>query len=157
MTELVLKKGDIAVATLRTPAALAGLAAQWPPDRLCVLELDVTRAEDVARAFAEAKRAFGRIDVVFNNAGIVLVGEVEGTPDRAARDLFEVNFWGAATVSREAVRFFREENNPPGGRLLQNSSVAGYNATPVYGFYAASCVARLSFSLPGFSLLKTGR
>jgi len=68
--------------------------------------MDVSKPQDITDAFAQAEIHFGRIDVVFNNAGYAIMGEVEGTPDDQARALFEVNFWGAVNVSKEAVRFF---------------------------------------------------
>ncbi len=54
------------------------------------------------------------IDVVFDNAGYGLIAEVKGTTEDRARIMFDVNFWGATNVSREAVRFFREVNKPAG-------------------------------------------
>ncbi|PCH43483.1 NAD(P)-binding protein, partial [Wolfiporia cocos MD-104 SS10] len=145
MTESVLRHGDIVVATLRKPEVLAQLSAQYPPQRLLVLQLDVSKSDQIVEAFRSAKEAFrsakeafGRIDVVFNNAGFYIVSEIEGTPDDIARTIFEVNFWGAVNVSREAIRFFREVNIPPGGRLLQNSSMFGYAATPILGYYSAT-------------------
>ena len=77
-------------------------------ERLLVLKLDVTKQQDIIDAFQKAKEVFGRVDVVFNNAAYGVLAEVEGTPDDAARAVFDVDFWGAANVSREAVRFFRE-------------------------------------------------
>ncbi|PCH43825.1 NAD(P)-binding protein [Wolfiporia cocos MD-104 SS10] len=141
MTETVLRRGGIAVATLRKPTALSDLAAEYPPDRLLLVQLDVTKPDQVTAAFAQAKRAFGRIDVVFNNAGAALFAETEGTPEEAARALFEVNFWGAANVSREAVRFFRDENKPAGGIILQNTSMACFGNIPLIGYYTATKLA----------------
>ena len=138
MTEIVLKNGDIAVATLRTPAALDPLVALYPATQLLVLQLDVNDHDAVVHAFARAQEAFGRIDVVFNNAGRGLVGDMEITPHEAARALFDVNFWSAAAVTREAIRVFREVNQPRGGRLLQMSSVTGIAGTPCASFYSAS-------------------
>lgn len=138
ITELALQSGDIAIATLRSPAALADLASQYGPDKLLILRLDVSKPDEIREAFAKAKEAFGRIDVVFNNAGSGLMSEVEGTPDDVARAMFEVNFWGAANVSQEAVRFFREINVPAGGRLLQVSSSGGVQGLPAIGYYCAS-------------------
>ena len=103
-----------------------------------MLKLDVTRPEEIKAAFRAAKDAFGRIDVVFNNAGYSLLGEAEATPDAPARKVFEVVFWGAVHVSQEAVRFFREENSPPGGHLVQNSAAGGLVAVPTLGFYIAA-------------------
>lgn len=123
---------------------LAELAAQYPSSQLLVLKMDVTEAEDVSKAFADAKAHFGRIDVVFNNAGLGHMGELEGTPEEFARAVLEVNFWGAVKVTKEAVRFFREENNPQGGLLLQNSSMMGLIASQCTPFYVAAKWGALS-------------
>ncbi|KAI0370711.1 NAD-P-binding protein [Pilatotrama ljubarskyi] len=141
-----LEAGDKVVATLRKPSALADLTSKYPASRLRVLKLDVTQPAEIESAFAEAKAAFGRIDVVFNNAGYVALGELEATPDDVARPLFEVNFWGAVHVSQRAVKFFREENTPQGGLLLQNSAMAGLAGAPAIGFYVAT-----KFALEGFT------
>jgi len=146
MTELVLRNGDIAIATLRKPAMLDSLVAQYPPTQLLVLELDVSKPEEITRAFSRSQEVFGRIDVVFNNAGYGVVGEMESCPDAAVRAMFDVLFWGAVDVTREAIKFFREVNRPMGGRLLQNSSVAGLTCLPMSSFYSAA-----KHALEGFS------
>ncbi|KAG1810556.1 uncharacterized protein BJ212DRAFT_1570059 [Suillus subaureus] len=146
MTELLLNKGDKVIATLRRPDALSDLSAQFPSSQLLVLQLDVTNSAEVSAAFARAKEAFGRIDVVFNNAGQCVTGELESLSEEEARQMFEVNFWGAMHVSKEAVKFFREMNKPIGGRLLQVSSRLGLVGGPANAFYSAS-----KFALEGLS------
>lgn len=136
ITEYALEKGDRVVATLRKPEVLSELAAKYP-ERLLVLRLDVTKSAEVTAAFATSREKFGRIDVVVNNAGVGLLSEVEGTTDSTARGLFEVNFWGASHITREAVRSFREENNPMGGRVLQMSSLSGVSSSPGSVYYCA--------------------
>ncbi|KAH9840864.1 uncharacterized protein C8Q71DRAFT_741872 [Rhodofomes roseus] len=138
MTELVLEKGDIVIATLRKPEVLADLTAKYSSDKLLIVKLDVSKPEEVKVAFAEAVAKFGRIDVVYNNAGFGILAEVEGTPEEQARAMFDVNFFGAANVSKEAVRVFRDVNQPQGGRLLQMSSMAVYGNSPGIGYYGAS-------------------
>ena len=138
MTEYVLEQGDVAIATLRTPSALETLRVQWPESKLIILKLDVTKREDINAAMEQVKVRVGRIDFVFNNAGYGLMSEVEGTPEDAARAMFEVNFWGAAYVAREAVKFFRDVNQPPGGTLLNVSSYMGLVPQPLMGYYVAS-------------------
>ncbi|KAJ7465266.1 NAD(P)-binding protein [Mycena latifolia] len=133
-----LENGDKCVATLRKPEAIADFAAKYTKEQLLVVKLDVTKREEVVAAFTVAKKAFGRIDIVFNNAGVGALGEIEGTSEELARSLFEVNFWGAVNVTKQAVSFFREENKPPGGLLINMSSMYGIDAPPLAGFYGAT-------------------
>ncbi|KAF7795784.1 hypothetical protein EIP86_006951 [Pleurotus ostreatoroseus] len=137
-TEHVLAQGDIAVATLRKPEELDDLKAKYGADKLLVLKLDVTKTNEISQAFQKAIDVFGRIDVVFNNAGFGVFAEVEGSTDEAVRSLFDTNFFGAMNVSREAVRVFRDVNKPIGGRLLITSSVAGLSPVPIIGYYAGT-------------------
>ena len=132
MVEVALDKGDIVVATARKPASLDDLVQQHSEkDRLLVLPLDVTQPENVIDAFAEATRTFGHIDIVLNNAGFGHPGELEGMEESKARAILETNFWGAISVTKEAVRCFRETNPPgAGGRLIQMSSYSGLVGLP---------------------------
>ncbi len=137
--ETALANGDNVVATLRKPEVLKELQDRTPADRLVVLKLDVTKEDEILNAFTKAKEKFGRVDVVYNNAGYVAATVIEAMPNDAARALFETNFWGSTRVSQEAVRFFREENpKGAGGRLIVISSLAGLNAYAGVGFYSAS-------------------
>lgn len=144
MTEFVLKKGDVAVATLRTPEALSDLVALYP-SHLLVIPLDVTRTSDIKAAFKKATETFGRIDVVFNNAGVFQGGEAEAIPEEEARKSFDVNFWGAANVSIEAIRVFREVNKPLGGRLLNLSSTTAFAPMPGQPYYVAAKSGTIHF------------
>ncbi|KAH9850966.1 NAD-P-binding protein [Lenzites betulinus] len=135
----VLSKGDIAIATLRKPEVLADLQSQYPKERLVVLKVDVTSRTEIAAAFAKAKQAFGRLDVVVSNAAYSILGEIESTPDDVARALFDTNFWGSVYVIQEAIKFFREVNAPgKGGRIIQLSSILGLVGFPASGYYSAS-------------------
>lgn len=140
MTELLLKSGNRVIATLRRKEALCDLAEQYPSSQLLIVQTDVVKTSEVVAAFAKAKEVFGRVDVVFNNAGMAILGEMESMSDEDARQIFEVNFWGASNVTREAIRMFREVNKPIGGRLLQVSSVLGLHGRAAASYYAASLV-----------------
>lgn len=152
MTEYLLSNGDTVIATLRNPSAISHLSSKYPSSHLDVVQLDVSQRAQVTAAFAHVKEKFGRLDVVFNNAGVNILGEVESLMGNEgymedAKKAFDTNFWGAAYVSGEAVKFFREVNpNGYGGRLLQTSSTLGVNGRPCAGFYAAS-----KHALDGFS------
>ncbi|KAI8977811.1 NAD-P-binding protein [Trametes punicea] len=112
-----LEHGDNFVATLRKPDALSDLILRYEGARLLFLPLD--------HAFHAARGALGCVDIVFNKAGYVVLGESEAVPEDTARAMFEVNFWGAVRVSLKAVCFFREEKWPKGGLLIQNSATIG--------------------------------
>ncbi|KAG2063022.1 NAD(P)-binding protein [Suillus decipiens] len=150
MTEYALNQGDIIVATLRKPQALSDLAARYPADKLLVLKVDVMKQEDINEAFARTSLTFGRLDAVFNNAGYGFVTEVESTPADKACEIFETNFWGVANVSRTAVKFFREVNEPgKGGIILQNSSVTGFYAPPGMALEGFSDKKKICIIEPG--------
>ncbi|CAK5267247.1 unnamed protein product [Mycena citricolor] len=141
MAQTALAKGDNVVATLRNPQVLEDLAAKYDKDRLLVLELDVTKIGDIAAAFGAAKECLPLNDTsfqVFNNAGSGMIAEVEGTNEQKARDLFDINFWGAFNVARQSVAFMRDVNNPRGGLLMNMSSMYGIDAPPGIAIYSAA-------------------
>jgi len=91
MVEEVLHNGEIVVATLRKPSVLDDLTAKYPSTQLLVLPLDVTNEAQVKSVFAQAKDAFGHVDVVYNNAAQIIFQELEGTPlDRAKAEVFDI-------------------------------------------------------------------
>ncbi|RPD56679.1 NAD-P-binding protein [Lentinus tigrinus ALCF2SS1-7] len=149
LVQLALEKGEIVLATARSPAPLEDLTEKYSSTRLLVLPLDITQPDQVRAVFSRGMEAFGRIDVVVNNAGCTALGEVELMDEARGRDVLETNFWGTLRVTREAVRFFREENPPGlGGRLLQMSSFLGLTGSSGSGagFYVAS-----KFALEGIT------
>jgi len=144
VTEAALKRGDNVVATLRKPSALDDLVASTPSSQLLVIKCDVSITSDIHAAFAQGLAKFGSIEIVINNAGYGIVGEAESTPNEAARTMFDVNFWGAADVSREAVRVFRDVNGKEkGGWLFNVSSIAGLTGFAVIPYYSARSVFAL--------------
>ena len=138
LTTHVLEQGDIVIATVRKPETLQQLLQTWTQGQLLVLKVDVSSPDDIKDAFRTAEIRFGRIDVVYNNAGFSVMGELESTPEEEARKMFDVNVWGAINVAREAVRFFRDVNKPQGGRLWSVTSAAGLLPIPAFGYYCAS-------------------
>ena len=138
LTTYALEQGDIVIATVRKPETLKHLLQVWTKGQLLILKVDVSNPDDIKDAFRTTEIRFGRIDVVYNNAGSSLMGELESTPEEEARKMFEVNFWGAVNVAREAIRFFRDINKPQGGRLWSVTSAAGLFPLPAFGYYCAS-------------------
>lgn len=90
-----LDNGDTVVATMRNPVSSAEpltskYTSQVSNGKLLTLKLDVTNAQEIADMFKATKEKYGRIDVVFNNAGWAIIGEFEGIPEDKARALFDV-------------------------------------------------------------------
>jgi 3-oxoacyl-[acyl-carrier protein] reductase len=92
------------------------------------VQADVAKEADVQRLFAEANRAFGRVDVLVNNAGVYEFAPLENvTADHFHRQ-FNLNVLGLLLATREAVKHF----GPDGGSVVNISSVVARNA-PAFG------------------------
>ena len=137
LVQEVLSRGDNVVALLRSPSALSELSKKYPSTQLLLVKCDVTNRKDVDDAFSEATKVFKRIDVVCNFAGYGFICEAENTPEKDARDMFEVNFWATAYISREAVKIFRDANGSSGGKLFNVSSTVGISGDPALSYYSA--------------------
>ena len=113
---------------------MESLCASYPQQTLA-LALDVTRPDQIAAAVSATIDAFGRIDVLVNNAGYGYVAAVEEGEDAAVRALFETNFFGALALTQAVLPLMRAQG---GGRIINNSSQAGLMANPGTGYYSAS-------------------
>lgn len=101
LLDAVLSSGQRAVATLRRPEVLDDYKIKFSSHQLLVTRLDVSDHDRIMEVFEEVKHSFGRIDVLVNNAGYAVEGEIEATPDSEARKLFEVLFWGVVNISKQ--------------------------------------------------------
>jgi NAD(P)-dependent dehydrogenase (short-subunit alcohol dehydrogenase family) len=101
------------------------------------VKLDVTKNEDIESAFSQALKAFGRVDVVVNNAGYGLAGPFEEVTEEQARTQMEVNFFGLTQVTRKAMAVMREQK-PSGGVIQQVTSIGGQRGVPLFSIYCAS-------------------
>jgi 3-oxoacyl-[acyl-carrier protein] reductase len=81
---------------------------------------DVANAADVARLFAETKKAFGTVDVVVNNAGVARFQPLEEITEDEFHREFNINVLGTILVTKEAVKHF----GPNGGSVINLSSIA---------------------------------
>ncbi|GGF25090.1 3-oxoacyl-ACP reductase [Youhaiella tibetensis] len=91
---------------------------------------DVTDPGDVNRFFARVRDQFGRVDFVFNNAGRFSPAASFGDTDISTwTDVVDTNLNGAFFVAREAFRTMRDQN-PQGGRIVNNGSISAYAPRP---------------------------
>ncbi|MBW4696014.1 MAG: SDR family NAD(P)-dependent oxidoreductase [Lyngbya sp. HA4199-MV5] len=142
LTEAVLKHGDRVVATARKPEQLDDLIQQYPAAAKAV-RLDVTKPQEVRDAIKATIDAFGRIDVVVNNAGYGSIGAIEEVSDEAIRYQFETNVFGALDVMRAVLPTLRHQQS---GHILNISSVGGFVSFGASGIYCATKFALEAFS-----------
>ena len=133
-TEAALKRGDKVAATARKLTSIADLNDKYGANVL-TLELDVTNPEQVMTAVNQAHAHFGRLDIVFNNAGYSLVGMIEEANADEVRALYDTNIFGALSVIKAALPLLRKQG---GGHILGTSSNLGLETMPVIGYYCSS-------------------
>jgi NAD(P)-dependent dehydrogenase (short-subunit alcohol dehydrogenase family) len=142
VTIAALQSGDRVVATARNPAAIRSLV-ESDPDRALALPLDVADADAARKVVDQAVARFGRLDVVFNNAGYGHVGAIEELSDDELRRQLDVNLMGVINVTRAALPLMRQQRS---GHLVQMSSLNGVEPLPGGAYYTAS-----KFAVKGFS------
>lgn len=95
-------------------------------DAALVLPCDVTDEGQVADAFGKATAVWGRLDAIFNNAGMGLTGApIDEIAVDDWRKLIDVNVTGSFIVARAAFGTMRHQN-PQGGRIINNGSISAY-------------------------------
>jgi NAD(P)-dependent dehydrogenase (short-subunit alcohol dehydrogenase family) len=109
-----------AIAQCQAPAAKQALA----------VATDVANEQSVAHLFATAWETFGRIDVVFNNAGIGAPPvPLEDLPVEQFKAVVDINLTGSFLCLQQAFRYMKR-NTPMGGRIINNGSISAYVPRP---------------------------
>jgi NAD(P)-dependent dehydrogenase (short-subunit alcohol dehydrogenase family) len=106
--------------------------------RALALATDVSRLEDVRALFARTRQRFGRLDVLFNNAGI-------GAPAVPLEDItlaqwqavIDVNLTGMFLCTQEAFKLMKAQD-PAGGRIINNGSISAHTPRPQSAPYTAT-------------------
>jgi 2-deoxy-D-gluconate 3-dehydrogenase len=106
-------------------------------------QCDMRDSDDVARLPGEAIEAFGRLDIVVNNAGIAPAGQFIEQSDQVWRDVFAVNVTAPAILSRAAGRIFVAQKS---GKIINIASTSGVRGKPQLAAYSASKGALLRFT-----------
>jgi NAD(P)-dependent dehydrogenase (short-subunit alcohol dehydrogenase family) len=142
IAEAALAAGHQLVATARQPGSLADLADCYG-SQILTLPLDVSDPAAAAAAVATGTEAFGRLDVVVNNAGYANLAAVEDITLTDFRAQVEVNLLGVVNVTKAALPVLREQRS---GHIIQVSSIGGRLATPGLSAYQAA-----KWAVGGFS------
>ena len=142
LAEAVLAHGDLLVATARNPEQLGDLVSTYG-EQMRAVPLDVTNPEQARAAVATAIDAFGRLDVVVNNAGYANVASIEETTEEDWRAQIETNLWGVINVTRAALPILRKQRS---GHVVQVSSIGGRTGSAGLGPYQTA-----KWAVEGFS------
>ena len=95
---------------------------------------DVSKKADIVKLFAEAKKAYGKLDVVVNNAGIFEFAPVEEITEENFHKQFSLNVLGPLLSTQEAVKHF----GPEGGSIINISSVVSTLGPPNSAVYSGT-------------------
>ncbi|MFM2422787.1 MAG: hypothetical protein RL291_1317, partial [Pseudomonadota bacterium] len=108
------------------------IAGAQPADgaKMLAITADVGKAAEVDRLFAETLKAFGRVDFLFNNAGMGAPAvPIEELPIETWQAVVDVNLTGSFLCARAAVKQFKAQS-PQGGRIVNNGSISAHAPRP---------------------------
>lgn len=123
----------------RRADALAAAIAESPhAGRAWAAPADVSDEAAVAALFEQIRRRHGRLDLLFNNAGVFTAGvPIDELPVEAWRSAVDINLTGAFLCTREAFRLMKAQS-PRGGRIINNGSISAHAPRPNSAPYTAT-------------------
>jgi NAD(P)-dependent dehydrogenase (short-subunit alcohol dehydrogenase family) len=134
--QLLADHGYIVFGTTRKPNPA-------PVGKVTMLTLDVRSDDSIANCVKTVLDRAGRIDVLINNAGVVLNGPAEESSIDQVHDIFETNFFGAVRLTQAVLPHLRAQSK---GRIINIASLAGRVGVPGHSFYSAT-----KFALEGYT------
>src|SRR4030081_3220614 len=106
--------------------------------RALAVQTDVSDPQSVKALFAKAKQGFGRVDVLFNNAGVNAPGvPLEDLTFEQWKNVVDINLTGMFLCIQEAFRTMKDQN-PRGGRIINNGSISAHAPRPNSSPYTAT-------------------
>jgi NAD(P)-dependent dehydrogenase (short-subunit alcohol dehydrogenase family) len=134
----LLREGYHVTLAGRREEALKQTAAAAPPgSRALIVPTDVREPAAVRALFARTKEAFGRLDLLFNNAGTSAGGPLEDLSYEQWQAVVETNLTGAFLCTQEAFKLMKSQE-PRGGRIINNGSISAHAPRPNSAPYTAT-------------------
>jgi NAD(P)-dependent dehydrogenase (short-subunit alcohol dehydrogenase family) len=132
------KEGWITVLAGRKQEQLTETAKACDNSRIRIIPTDIIEQQSVIKLFSQALKAYGRLDLLFNNAGVSPPSKLfeELTLDEW-QTVINTNLTGAFLCAQEAVKIMKQQT-PIGGRIINNGSLAAHVPRPNSAPYAAS-------------------
>jgi len=127
----LLKEGYHVALAGRRKDALEHVAGEAGPARARALAVptDVRDPEAIRALFAQTKSAFGRLDLLFNNAGIGAAGLLEDLTVEQWKAVVDTNLTGSFLCTQEAFKIMKSQD-PRGGRIINNGSISAHTPRP---------------------------
>ncbi len=121
------RRKDLLEATAGEATAAGGTSTS---SRALVVPTDVSDPASVRALFAKTKEAFGRLDLLFNNAGIGAPPvPLEDLPYEKWKAVVDINLTGAFLCTQEAIKIMKSQQ-PRGGRIINNGSISAHAPRP---------------------------
>jgi NAD(P)-dependent dehydrogenase (short-subunit alcohol dehydrogenase family) len=135
----LLKDGYHVALLARRKDLLEKVAAEsGAKDRTLVLAGDITQDAFVKDAFGKVKSTWGRLDVLFNNAGMGAPAvPMEELPIEKFREVVNLNLVAMFLCTQEAIRIMKAQN-PKGGRIINNGSISAHAPRPMSVAYTST-------------------
>jgi short-subunit dehydrogenase len=143
LVKKLLDHGYRVAATSRDAHSLSQSVGLIDRDRFLPLAVDLNNPDCIDESIQQTLAAFGRIDVVVNNAGYGMAGTVEEIEEQKIRDIFDVNIFATINVVRAVLPAMRSQRS---GYIINIGSVAGFVGAPGWSVYSATKAAVAAFS-----------
>jgi NAD(P)-dependent dehydrogenase (short-subunit alcohol dehydrogenase family) len=127
----------VAIAGRRAAALAETAALAAAGDRCLAMPTDVSQPEAVDALFTGVRAAWGRLDLLFNNAGIGATAPFEELSLAQWKSVVEVNLTGMFLCAQAAFRLMKAQT-PPGGRIINNGSISATSPRPDSAAYVAT-------------------
>ena len=122
----------------REPLEAAIAEAKAASGQALAIPTNVADPASVAALFAEVKAKFGRLDVLFNNAGVGAPGvNMEELTFEQWKNVVDINLTGVFLCTQEAIRIMKDQS-PRGGRIINNGSISAHAPRPNSAPYTAT-------------------
>ncbi|WP_434035493.1 SDR family NAD(P)-dependent oxidoreductase [Formosa sp. 4Alg 33] len=142
ITKAVLSNGDKVIATSRDTDTLIEKIEEHKGN-LLPIKLDISNEKEVINAISKSIDEFGQIDVVVNNAGYNLLGNIEELSDAEFRKTMDINVFAMTHIIRNVLPHLRNQKS---GHIINIASMMGYMSYPANGSYSASKYAVIGLS-----------
>jgi short-subunit dehydrogenase len=139
----LLDSGYHVAATSRNAHKLKEAIGIIDAERFLPLAVDLNNAECIEESVQQTITAFGRIDVVVNNAGYGMTGTIEEISEQDIKNIFDVNVLASINVVKSILPFMRKQRS---GFIINIGSVAGFVGAPGWSVYSATKAAIAAFS-----------